>query len=295
MERKPTRRDFLKTVAAGAGALALGATGGGALRTATDRVTLGRSGVVVSRLGMGTGTNGGQVQRALGQEAFTRLIRHGLERGITFFDTADNYNGMHEMLRAALVGVDRSRIQIQCKIPGDKYADPLAELDRFRKEVGTDYFDTFLIHHVRTADWPSTQRRLMDQLETAKERGAIRAHGVSIHGLEPLAAAPAVDWLDMAFVRVNHNGTHMDGPTGAWSEPGRRDEALGHIRRLHDRGAGVVGMKLVGNGNFTDPAVREQSIRFVMGLPYVDAVVMGFKTPQEIDEALRRMNAALGA
>src|SRR5690554_624900 len=150
IRRNMTRRDFLGRLALGGVAV----TGlprlarASAPRSATDKVILGKSGVQVSRLGMGTGSNGGSVQRALGQNGFNRLVWHALDRGITFFDTADNYGEMHEMLREALKGVDRESIQIQCKIPHGRYDDPLKEIDPFRKEVGTDYFDTMLIHHV---------------------------------------------------------------------------------------------------------------------------------------------------
>src|SRR5690606_38415597 len=198
-----------------------------------------------------------------------------------------------EARRAALNGVDRESIQIQCKTPHGRDDDPLKDFDGFRKEVGTDYFDTLLIHHVAKASWPYDLKRLMDQLETAKEQQVIRSHGVSIHGLAPFEAAVPVVLCDLALVRVNHNGHHIDGPTGARAEQGNRDEALGHIKKHHDNGKGIVGMKIIGNGDFTDPAEREASIRFVMGLDFVDAVVIRFKSPQEIDEAIDRINAAL--
>src|SRR5690348_13291062 len=76
-----TRRQFMKTGLA-AGTLAV--TGGVPLmaqrRTATDLVTLGRSGVKVTRLAFGTGSLSGKVQRELGQEGFTRLVRHAYDR-----------------------------------------------------------------------------------------------------------------------------------------------------------------------------------------------------------------------
>jgi 1-deoxyxylulose-5-phosphate synthase len=296
--RQPiTRREFVGRTAAGVAAtlavpgLAVAETRP-ALR-ATDVVGLGRSGVRVSRLGLGTGSDGGRVQRTLGQDGFTRLVRHALDRGVTFFDTADNYGGMHAMLGAALRGLDRERIQIQTKIPFDRYPDPLRELDRFRREVGTQFFDSVLIHCTLTRRWPEEQKRLMDALAEAKRTGVIRSHGVSVHGLPALQGATETDWSDLTLVRVNHNGHHMDGPTGRWQEPGDRDVALPHIRRLHAMGKGVIGMKLAGNGDFTDPEVRRRSIDFVMRLPFVDAVVMGFKSPAEIDEAMRRMDEGL--
>ncbi len=298
---KITRRGFLGKVAAGvAGASALpgilsASDKTGIRRSATDYVTLGKSGIKVTRLGMGTGSNGGRVQRDLGQEGFTKLVRYALDQGITFFDTADNYQGMHEMLREALKGVDRDRVQIQCKIPWEKYEDPLKEIDRFRMEAGTDYFDSFLIHCVTRATWPEDEKRLMDLLETAKDKQMILSHGASAHGLDPLQSMTRTNWIDVALVRVNHNGHHMDGPTGAWNERGRVEPALKHIKQLHDSGKGIIGMKLIGNGDFTDPEVRKESIRFVMGLDYVDAVIMGFKSPAEIDEAIQNINASLNS
>jgi len=296
-----SRRRFLGQLAIGtAGLLTLPeqllSAGKKPKRWAIDQVVLGRSGIKVSRLGMGTGTQGGRVQRELGQTEFTRMIRYGLDQGITFIDTADNYDGIHEMLHDALKGVDRERIQIQCKIPGDKYENPLKELDRFRSEVGTDYFDSFLIHHMRAADWPQKQERLMDLLQEAKDKQIIRSHGVSVHGIPPLEAATKVkSWVDVSLVRVNHSGLHMDGPADQGKGPVPTMQPLHHIKKLHEDGKGVIGMKLIGNGDFTNPEQREASIRFVMGLDYVDAVVIGFKSTQEIDEAIRLMNAALNA
>ena len=293
-----TRREFIGRTAAGvAGVLATpalaSAVPGGGRMTAADAVALGRGGPRVSRLGLGTGSNGGRVQREVGQEGFNRLVRHALDRGITFFDTADNYGEMHERLGIALKGVDRDRIQIQTKIPFNKYENPLQAIDRFRSEVGTDYFDSVLIHCTRTEAWPEEQARLMDALAEGKQKGILRSHGVSMHGLEPLAATTRTAWPDVAQVRVNHNGHFMDGPTGDWKEQGNRDAALPHIRKLHANGVGVIGMKLIGNGDFTDPEVRRQSIHFVMGLDYVDSVVIGFKSAAEIDEAIENMNAGL--
>jgi predicted aldo/keto reductase-like oxidoreductase len=261
--------------------------------TATDLVPLGKSGIKFSRLGFGTGSMGGRDQRNLGQKKFTALVRYALDKGITYFDTADNYREMHEMLRSALKGVDREKIQIQCKIPPGKFDNPAKEIDRFRKEVGTDYFDTMLIHCVQTPDWAEKFKSLRDTLDELKEKKIIRATGVSIHGLPGLEAVSESSWGDIRLVRVNHNGTHMDGPTGKWAEPGKRDDALKLIEKIHASGKGVIGMKLIGNGEFKKPETRNQSIRFVMGLEYIDAAVIGFKAPAEIDEAIDNINIAL--
>ncbi len=292
-----TRRRFLKgIVAASAGAIAspqLRALEGeipSKKLSATDSVRLGKTGLRISRLGMGTGSRSGRIQRELGQEAFTHLVRHALDRGITFIDTADNYEGLHEMLRVALKGVDRGKIQIQCKIPHGKYEDPLKEIDRFRKEVGTDYFDSMLIHCARTHNWPEEEKRLRDLLNAAKEKKIIRATGVSMHGLLPLRAAAATGWGDVRQVRINHNGKHMDGLN---RKPAEVQPVVDCIRKMHDAGKGIIGMKLIGNGDFKDAESRKASLDFVLGLDCVDAVVIGFKSPQEVDEAITRINSAL--
>ena len=293
-----TRRDFLQKSAVGAAAT-IGAANlfscSITKRSATDIVTLGESGVKVSRLAMGTGSNGGHVQRTMGQDEFTKVIRYGIDRGVTFIDTADNYNEMHEMVNKAIKGLDRENLQIQCKIPPNKYEDPLKEIDRFRKEVGTDYFDSFLIHCVRTADWPEQFKKLRDDLLEIKEKQIVRAVGCSMHGLLPLRATAETTWGDVRLVRVNHNGHHMDGIKGDWKEQGDRDAALPQIEKMHQAGKGIIAMKLIGNGDFTDAQVRKESIHFVMGLDYVDAAVIGFKSTDEIDEAIMNMNEGLNA
>ncbi len=275
------------------GSLVLGREGSLVKRTATDLVRLGKSDVKVSRLGMGTGSRGGRIQRELGQKKFTRLLRYAMERGISFIDTADNYDGLHEMIRPAIKGVDREKIQIECKIPHGKYEDPLKEIERFRKEVGTDYFDSLLIHCVRSHDWPEQEKRLMDLLNTAKEKKIIRAMGVSIHGLLSLRAATATNWGDVRLVRINHNGHSMDNLKDKGSEPGDVKAVVKCIQKMDADGKGIIGMKLIGNGDFKDAETRRASIEFVMGLDAVDAVVIGFKSPQEVDEAITMMNNAL--
>ena len=136
---------------------------------------------------------------------------------------------------------------------------------------------------------------MRDDVSNAKEKKITRLQGASAHGLKSLKAVPSCSWLDVALLRVNHNGTHMDGPTGNWAESGRRDEALAEIRKVHTNGIGVIGMKIIGNGDFTKPEDRDASIKFVMGLDCVDVVVIGFKSAAEIDEAIKRINTHLNA
>ncbi len=293
-----SRRDFLRSSAAGV--LALGS--GGALeaftpkRSATGMVTLGRSGVQVTRLAFGTGTFGGRVQHGLGQPEFTRLVRYAYDRGIRFFETADSYHGMPQMLAAALDGIPRDSYRLMTKYNTARKDNPQAAIDGFRKDLHSEYFDILLLHCVRSPAWPGELRRLEDAFSEAKSKKVILSHGASVHGLPALGAFPGTDWLDVAMIRMNHNGTRMDNfNTLDLDEPGIVPEVVEQTKKIHAQGAGVISMKLVGEGRFTRREDRQASLRFAMGLGCVDCVTIGFKNTAEIDEAIENLDLALNA
>jgi hypothetical protein len=291
-----TRRDFLKsTVAVSAVAASGGAFAAAAVkRSATDWVTLGNSGVKVTRLAFGTGTHAGAVQRELGQDGFTRLVRHAYDRGIRFFETADSYAGMPEMLATALKGIPRDSYRLMTKM-GARQPDPVAVIDKLRTALSSDYIDIVLLHAVRTAEWPQEREQARDALSAAKQKKVVLAHGASVHGLLPLRVCPGTKWLDVALCRINHNGTLMDNLRGDAQTPGDVPEATTHIREIHGAGIGVLGMKIIGEGRFTTPEDRDASIKYVMGLGVVDAITIGYKSPAEIDEAIERIKTHLNA
>jgi len=265
-------------------------------RTAVDQVTLGKTGLKLSRLGMGCGSNSGNVQRALGHEEFNRLVRYAYDQGITYLDTAQSYR-THEWIREAIKGLPREKLFIQSKMSGNP-DKPLEVLDRFRQELGTDYIDSLLTHCTVTPKWDDERRRALDAMEEAKEKQIIRAHGVSCHSLPALKRAVEIDWTDVHLVRINPQGAWVDTPAETWNAESNASHVpavIEQIKRMREKGHGVIGMKLIGNGDFTDPADREKAIRFVMQSNLTDAVVIGFKSPAEIDEAIMRINNALAA
>jgi predicted aldo/keto reductase-like oxidoreductase len=292
-----SRRQFLERSAAAAGALLLTScpwfrAEAATKRTAVDQVALGKTGLKLSRLGFGTGTNSGNVQHALGQEAFNKLIRYAYDQGITYFDCAQSYRTF-EWLGAAIKGLSREKLFLQSKIPG-KPDQVLEAIDHHRKVFDTDYVDSLLIHCMVKDRWTDEWKRIMDAFDEAKEKKWIRAKGVSCHSLPALRAATASNWTDVHLVRVNPQASHIDGMDEAWDKPGR-DVApvLEELKTMRAKGHGVIAMKIIGNGDFTQPADREKSIRFAMSRPELDAIVIGFKSTAEIDEAIRRMNQAL--
>lgn len=288
-----TRRDFLKSTVAAA---VLGRPAKAARKAATDWVPLGKSGVQVTRLAFGTGTYAGRVQRGLGQEQFTRLVRHAYDRGIRFFETADAYTGMPQMLAAALKGLPRDSYKLMTKYRVGGGGDPQATIGRLRADLGTDYVDILLLHCLRSPRWPEETKRLQDEFSEAKAKKVILAHGASVHGLLPLRAFPGNAWLDVALLRVNHTGVKMDTlQPGDGNDLGNVAEVVSHAQKIHAQGTGVLGMKLIGEGQFKTPEQREASFKFVFGLGAVDAVTIGYKSTEEIDEAIERMNRQLNA
>jgi len=291
----PNRRDFLKTIGSVAAGAALPASAAPAKRSATDWVELGRSGVKVTRLAFGTGTFGGRVQRELGQEQFTRLVRHAYDRGIRFFETADNYRGMPAMLGEALKGLPRDSYRLMTKIRLSDAGNFQEAFDRFRRELQTEYLDILLIHCVRRESWPEDLERLRDSMSEAKVKKVLLAHGASCHGLLPLRRFPGNRWLDVALLRVNHDGTRMDNIEGTEYGRGDVNEVVERIASVHKQGTGVIGMKIIGEGAFKTPEQRDASIRFVARLGTVDSMTIGYKSPEEIDEAIERLNRHLNS
>jgi aryl-alcohol dehydrogenase-like predicted oxidoreductase len=294
---RTTRRDFL---AASLGAAALSRFAGAQTtkRLATDWVTLGKSNVKVTRLAFGTGTMGGRVQRELGQEGFTRLVRHAYDNGIRFFETADTYGGMHDMLGIALKGLPRDSYRLMTKYRTPNSGDPLPRIDTYRKQLQTDYFDILLLHCLRPPTWEADYRELQDGFSEAKHKKIIVSHGASVHGLPALRTFPGNQWLDIAMIRMNHNGTRMDVDSA--QEPrgdaiGNVEEVVAHTKKVHQQGMGVISMKLCGEGRFTRAEDRDAAMKYAMNLGSVDSVTIGFKNTAEIDEAVERMNRVMNA
>jgi aryl-alcohol dehydrogenase-like predicted oxidoreductase len=291
-----TRRDFFKsglaaTVLAGAGVRPVRA----AKRSAADWVSLGKSGVRVTRLAFGTGTNNGNVQARLGQDEFTRLVRYAYDRGIRFFETAESYR-TPAMLGEALKGLPRDSYKLMTKYTVGATDDPQAKFDSFRKTLNTEYFDILLMHCMRSPQWPDETKRTQDAFSEAKEKKILLAKGASVHGLQALGAFPGNQWLDVAMIRMNHAGMRMDTPdTRDTNDLGDVKQVVEHTTKVHAQGIGVISMKLMGEGRFTNGDDREAALKFAFGLGAVDAVTIGFKSTAEIDEAMERMDRVLNA
>jgi aryl-alcohol dehydrogenase-like predicted oxidoreductase len=289
-----SRRNFLKAglaagVLTGTGSLRLRAARG----TATDWITLGKSGVKVTRLAFGTGTMSGRTQRELGQDQFTRLVRYAYDRGIRFFETAETYGEMHQMLGVALKGIPRDNYRLMSKVTTREGVDPREKIDELRKLANTDYFDVMLMHYQHVATWPADTARWQDGILEAKSRKAVVGYGASVHGLPALRRVPGNQWLEIAMIRMNHKGTRMDAEDYNTNGPGNVSEVVTHVKQVRTEGMGVISMKLVGEGAFTNREDRQAAMRFAFNNAAVDCVTVGYKNTAEIDEAIENLNLAL--
>jgi predicted aldo/keto reductase-like oxidoreductase len=290
-----SRRDFLGQSAVAVGAVAAAGVLAGAaetprkLKSGADQVVLGRTGIRTSLLGMGTGSVGvrrSSNQVKLGQTRFIKLVRHAYDRGITYFDTADQY-GSHLFLRDALKGLPREKLFLQSKTRAKTADVARADIERFREELGVDYLDTLLMHCMTKSSWPTDFRPVMDVLSEAKEKKWVRAVGVSCHGLAPLRAATKCDWIDVDLARINPVG----GDKGRMD--GTPEQVAACLKEMHRKGKGILGMKILAEGTLKTPEEQLKSLRFVLGLGCVDAMVIGFESPEQIDQIMRHIETVL--
>jgi 1-deoxyxylulose-5-phosphate synthase len=288
------RRDFLRRSASGLAAtwLASKTSRAAAINlpplatksNAHDEVILGRTGIRTSRLAMGTGTIGGggrSNQTQLGTKSFSTLLLNGYnDNGLRFFDTADSY-GSHPYVAAAIKELPRDKVTVLTKTDTRDPAGVRADLDRFRRELGTEYLDIVLIHCVTEDDWTTRYRGVMDVLSEAKEKGVIRAHGVSCHSIQALRAAAASPWVEIDLVRLNPIGSHMD------ADP---ETVIAEIRKMRAKGVGIVGMKILGQGDMRNRP--SEALRYALSTGVLDAFTIGAETQNEQNDLTRRIAAA---
>ena len=253
-----------------------------------DSVDLGNTGLKVSRLALGTGTRGWKRtsnQKELGEKGFIHLARHAYDRGVRFFETADMY-GTHELVGKAMKEVGRENVTLLSKVmvyPHKGWFEPepfQQSIDRFRKELDTDYIDILMLHCMVDKEWPDEYKKYMDGFSEAKEKGIIRKIGLSCHDLGALNVAANSTWADVVLARINHAGIRMDGTPA---------DIMTAIKTIKVSGKGVIGMKIFGCGDLVQEQEREQSLRFVLNSNSVDCMTIGFENTQQIDDTIERI------
>jgi len=251
--------------------------------SASDTISIGKTGIQTSRLAMGTGTVGSghhSHQTALGVQGLSDLLLNGYDHGLRFFDSADSY-GSHPHVAEALKHVQRDRVTVLTKTWARDAASARADLDRFRRELGTDHLDICLMHCLTEPDWTDRYRGVMDVLSEAKEKGIIRTHGCSCHSIEALRAATNSSWVEVHLVRINPIGAMMD------ADP---DTVVSVIEEMRAKGKGIIGMKILGQGALRDR--QDEALNFALGLNLLDAFTIGAESKSEQEDLIRRIATA---
>jgi 1-deoxyxylulose-5-phosphate synthase len=251
--------------------------------TASDTVTLGKTGIQTSRLAMGTGTVGvdhHSHQTALGIKGLSELLLNGYDRGLRFFDAADSY-GSHPHVAEALKHVPRDKVTVLTKTWARDADSARADLDRFRRELGVEQIDVCLMHCLTEGDWTERYKGVMDVLSEAKQKGIIRALGCSCHSIEALRTATKSSWVEVHLVRINPIGAYMD------SDP---DTVVSVIREMRAAGKGIVGMKILGQGELRNR--QDEALRYALSLNLLDAFTIGAESISEQQDLIRRISAA---
>jgi len=248
-----------------------------------ETVSLGRTGLQVSRLALGTGTHGWahrSEQTGLGLDGLANLLRMAYDQGVSFWDSADQY-GSHPHVARALQGIlkqgcPRESVVIATKTSSRKGKEVTHDVERFLREVGTDVLDIVLLHCMGQRDWPQRYAEAMEALSRAKKQGKVRAVGISCHDLGALGIAAETDWVDVVLVRINRAGVHMDGPV---------DKVVPAIGRLYAAGKGVYAMKVLGCGQLTREA--RLAMQYVLQLGTVHALAIGMSRAEHLAQNAR--------
>lgn len=253
-----------------------------------DTVKLGNTEMEVPRLAFGTGSGGWRKtsnQKKLGEKKFMELARHAYDRGLRFFETADMY-GTHEFVGKAMKEVGRENVTLLTKIMVYEHQDwykpePFRKsIDRFRKELDTEYIDILLLHCMVNSEWPDEYKRYMDAYSEAKQKGIVKKIGLSCHDLGALRVAAENPWADVLLARINYDGARMDGPPA---------DVMPVLKKAKQNGKGVIGMKIFGCGDLTRDDQRQKSLEYVMNSKNVDCMTIGFESPEQVDDAVERV------
>ena len=284
-----SRRHFIQTSLIGAAAASTGFSSlayAAPASTTIDKVKLGKTGLVVPRLALGTGTHGGKQSSdmtRMGIQNWLKIARHAHERGMTFYDAADLY-GSHQNVKEILKEVPREKATLLSKVwtrPEDWNKDtPAKTIDRFRKETGSDYFDILLLHCMTNGNWQEEKKPYIEALSEAKQKGIVKTVGLSCHSFDALKIAAEDPWVDVILARINPEGVIMDASPA---------EVMAVLKKAHDSGKGIIGMKIFGEGRLIEESQREKSLKYVIGSKNVDCMTIGITSPDQIDDTVQRI------
>ena len=278
------RRSFLKAGTVSLSAFPFHLFAGTEKKTAQDVVYLGPKKVRVSRLAMGSGTNGAggssNQTKKLGVKGLGDLFRTAYDDGVFFFDSADQY-GTHPHVKEGLKTLSREKVAVLSKTHASTAAEMKADIDRFRRELGTDYIDILLLHCMMDADWPERKKGAMEYISELQEKGIVKTKGVSCHTLGALKTAAKTPWVEVDLARINPAGVAMDADPAT---------VLGVLKEMKAAGKGIIGMKILGAGRLRNRA--DECLQFALAQNVVDCFTIGSESAQEFKQLTEKIPAA---
>lgn len=253
-------------------------------KRASDIVELGPKKIRVSRLAVGSGTNGiggaSNQTRKLGLGGLSDMFRAAYDQGVFLWDSADQY-GTHPHVREALKRVPREKAVILTKTHASTEKEMRADIDRFRRELGTDYIDILLLHCMMDAGWPQRKRGAMEYISELQSKGIVRTKGVSCHTMAALRAAAASPWVEVDLARFNPTGVQMDASPA---------EVLPVLKQMKAAGKGIIGMKIFGAGALRRRA--DECLQYALAHDVIDCFTIGHESIAELNDTIRRIPAA---
>ncbi len=237
---------------------------------AVAAVRLGARGPVVSRFCFGL-LPLSPLQSDLPREPATRLLEDALAAGVTFFDTAELYR-TYPLVRDVL----RPPTVVATKAYAYTYDGMRESLRRALSEMGRERVDIFLLHEQESRLTLEGHAEALRCLIEARGAGLVGAVGVSTHAPAVVAAAAAMDEIDVIHPLVNRSGLGLLEGTLA--------EMLAAIRLAARAGKGIYAMKILGGGHLAAGASGSaaEAFAFIRGLPDIHAVAVGVKSREEL-------------
>ncbi len=237
--------------------------------------TLGRTGLEVSRLCFGVLTMG-PLQANLPLAEGAALLQYAVEQGVNFFDTAEIYD-TYAYLRLLLRSVPNKDVIIATKSYSVTAQEMEMSLEKARRELDRDYVDIFLLHEQESALTIRGHKEALDYLINAKEKGLVRAVGISTHRVAAAQAALEIPEIDVIFPLFNIKGLGI--------QDGTRQEMEAVLTKAEAAGKGIYLMKALGGGNLLPQAA--EALNFAFSRPFAAAVAVGMKTRPEVDINVR--------
>lgn len=234
------------------------------------RITLGNTGIEVTEICFGC-LPFGPLQKNLDPKESAEVLSYGLDLGINFLDTAQMYK-TYEPIKIALSN-RKDRPVIATKSTATTYEDMEFAIKEALVGMGIDYIDIFHLHSARSGpELFEVKKGALECLKEYKNRGIIKAIGISTHNVKLVQKAAKSEDIDVIFPLINKAGRGiLDGTL---------KEMEAAINLCKNNGKGIYIMKALGGGTLIDE--YSSSMEYVRGLSDNFSIAIGMISKEEV-------------